>query len=526
MDGVTWAAVADSTFFVPAADWRDDYSIENIYSIAWGGNKFVAGGGSGRMAYSADGITWIAVANSTFGKGSYNDINSIAWGSNKFVAVGYNGEMAYSADGIIWTAVANSTFGSDFSNNRIFGVVWGNNKFVACGQRGKMAYSADGVTWTAVANSSFGTGSFDNITDIAWDGNKFVAVGNSGKMAFSTDGISWTAVADSTFGYSSISSIAWGGNKFVAVGDDGKAAYSSDGITWVAIVDSKFDTSYINGIAWGGNKFVAVGRDGKIAYSDGNENPGQGGNEPLVCNGDDGCDKCRVIEPEPVFNVTFPYIDNPSQQPSSVFTNAISTAIYGTNGLLQQSQAVDTMYDQWQPANQTQTTLKSNMQGKQAMIQNGYKKNTVNNILNNIDVIAWVRSALSAASSNPALFDAQMQAFRLATQANKSITALTASEQTNLQNALNSIVALGGPQIEQQYGAYDATAQTLKGELKKLMEDCGTPHMNESSLRQLEDFDNFYKWINDMPSSVLNRTIPSGTTQTSNNILLGSEMER
>ncbi|MDR2483008.1 MAG: hypothetical protein LBD08_05180 [Treponema sp.] len=40
-DGITWTAV--SSIF------EDDY----VYSIAWGGGKFVAGGANGRMAYCA-----------------------------------------------------------------------------------------------------------------------------------------------------------------------------------------------------------------------------------------------------------------------------------------------------------------------------------------------------------------------------------------------------------------------------------------------------------------------------------------
>jgi hypothetical protein len=44
------------------------------------------------MAYSTDGVTWTAVADSTFGT---DDINAIAYANNRFVAVGWNGKMAY-----------------------------------------------------------------------------------------------------------------------------------------------------------------------------------------------------------------------------------------------------------------------------------------------------------------------------------------------------------------------------------------------------------------------------------------------
>ena len=68
-----------------------------IYSIYYGNGKYVVGGTNGKMAYSTDGITWTAVADSTFGS-SY--IESICYGNGKFVAGGYDGKMAYCQVGI------------------------------------------------------------------------------------------------------------------------------------------------------------------------------------------------------------------------------------------------------------------------------------------------------------------------------------------------------------------------------------------------------------------------------------------
>jgi hypothetical protein len=181
------------------------------------------------MTYSADGITWTAVSDSTFGR---DKINCIAWGGGKFVAVG--DKIAYSADGVSWTAVSDSTLGTF-----IYGIAWGGasgqEKFVAWGNDGKMAYSADGITWTAVSDSTFDE--YSHIWSIAYGGDKFVAGGfdgdRYGKMAYSADGVSWTVVSDSTFGEDdSITNIAWGGapgqEKFVALGShytESKMAY-------------------------------------------------------------------------------------------------------------------------------------------------------------------------------------------------------------------------------------------------------------------------------------------------------------
>jgi len=238
-NGVTWTAVADSKF-----------GTSDIKAVAYGNNRFVAVGGSGKMAYSANGESWTAVADSTIWDYNYTfnnapntikaGIQAIAYGNNRFVAVGSYGKMAYSANGETWTAVADSTIwqkGTYYSGGSqvysdINGIAYGNGKWVAVGGEGKMAYSTDnGVTWTAVADSTIwqytysGSTYTSNIGDIAYGNGRFVAVGGS-KMAYSTDGTNWTAVAgSSTLNSFSIGDIAYGNGRFVAVGSDGKMAY-------------------------------------------------------------------------------------------------------------------------------------------------------------------------------------------------------------------------------------------------------------------------------------------------------------
>ena len=275
-----WAAIDPSIFTY-------------IYSLCYGNGKYVAGGDSGKMAYSSDGITWTAVAEATFGSSL---VDSICYGNGKYVAGGGKGKMAYSTDGITWTAVADSPFNSETS---IESICYGNGKYVAVGwyersinwneylPAGKIAYSADGVTWTSIDHSPF-----DDyyIYSVYYGNGKFVAVGGrpsltvtqnhpgnippttvtldaSAKMAYSTDGITWTEV-DSTFGSSRIYSICYGGNgKFVAVGMDGKMAYSTDGVNWTAVTNSTFGNSSISSICYGNGKYVAGSGKGKMAYS-------------------------------------------------------------------------------------------------------------------------------------------------------------------------------------------------------------------------------------------------------------------
>ena len=88
-----WKAISNSTF--------GDYYNKDIRAIAYGNNRFVAGGGSGKMAYSANGASWKAVSDNKFGSGQYDFIYAIAYGIadgasvGRFVAVGYDGKMAY-----------------------------------------------------------------------------------------------------------------------------------------------------------------------------------------------------------------------------------------------------------------------------------------------------------------------------------------------------------------------------------------------------------------------------------------------
>ena len=245
-----------------------------IWAITYADGKFVAGGGSGKMATSMDGVTWTAVSYSTFGTESSGGIRAIAYGNGKFVAGGANGRMATSPDGVTWTAIppgtdaGTSTF---VGTNYIRTITYANGKFVAGSTNGRMAYSEDGVTWTAVADSTFSTSSTSHIWAITYADGKFVAGGTtggtSGKMATSTDGVTWTAVTNSTFGTSEIRAITYGDGKFVAGGDDGKMATSTDGVTWTAVANSTFGTSAICAIAYGDGKFVASGYDGKMATS-------------------------------------------------------------------------------------------------------------------------------------------------------------------------------------------------------------------------------------------------------------------
>ena len=84
-DGDTWTQARTPSF-------GDDAYYDHVMSVACGGN-FVAVGMAGKIAYSPDGDVWTQVATSTFGSAS---IYGVAYGKYRFVAVGGSGKIAFS----------------------------------------------------------------------------------------------------------------------------------------------------------------------------------------------------------------------------------------------------------------------------------------------------------------------------------------------------------------------------------------------------------------------------------------------
>jgi hypothetical protein len=127
------------------------------------------------------GPSWKAIADNKFGD---SGVNGIAYGNNKFVAVGRDGKMAYSADGVTWNAITSSGLSYPYS---IQSIAYGNGKWVAGNLVGQVAYSTDGVSWIWTETGDipgFGMGS---IHSIAYGDGKFVAAIINGNMAYLSD---------------------------------------------------------------------------------------------------------------------------------------------------------------------------------------------------------------------------------------------------------------------------------------------------------------------------------------------------
>jgi hypothetical protein len=136
--------------------------------------------------------------------------------------------IAYSIDGIQWIAINNSLFSHC---NR---AIWNGSLWVAVGQGSYwVATSPDGLNWTG-RNSVLMTECYD----IAWNGSCFVAVGAAGssRMATSPDGIVWTSISISSVFSVSIHSIDWTGYVWLAYGEGTNTtaiSYSQDASIWV-----------------------------------------------------------------------------------------------------------------------------------------------------------------------------------------------------------------------------------------------------------------------------------------------------
>ena len=229
---------------LPASeDWR---------RVTYGNGKFVAvTDGTGRCAYSTDGISWnetsLPTSRRWFG---------VTYGDGKFVAVALSTDKgAYSTDGINWnefTLPASQGWHS---------VTYGNGKFVAvAGESSTGAYSTDGITWSTMtlptSQSWYG---------VTYGDGKFIAVAvNSNKGAYSTDGITWTEMSmpESAPWFN----VVYGNGKFVAITQGLTiAAYSANGTAWSKIT---LPISASEGIAYGDGKFVVVPNNSNYgAYS-------------------------------------------------------------------------------------------------------------------------------------------------------------------------------------------------------------------------------------------------------------------
>jgi hypothetical protein len=135
-DGQTWAGARGNdseseVIFDGPSGFIDD--------MTFGAGKFVALGGmdgyDAKAAWSSDGVHWTQSGDPHLKAGSGSPV--LTYGGGYFLAADSNGNASYSTDGISWTAIADTTF----AMTPIKGVAYGNDMFVMVGGEGKAAYA-------------------------------------------------------------------------------------------------------------------------------------------------------------------------------------------------------------------------------------------------------------------------------------------------------------------------------------------------------------------------------------------------
>ena len=90
--GTTWTQVrAGGGLKSPAGT-----TGEILWSVVWGGGRFVAVASNGTVVHSADGVSWESPSTRAISDGW---LDAITYSGGRFVAVGGEGTIAYSADG-------------------------------------------------------------------------------------------------------------------------------------------------------------------------------------------------------------------------------------------------------------------------------------------------------------------------------------------------------------------------------------------------------------------------------------------
>jgi hypothetical protein len=294
--------------------WRHPLPQGNdLISIAYGNDTFVATGAKGALLASHDGVKWQSRPR------GQADFSQVVFALGRFVAVGQYGTIVTSPDGVVWTR-------QESAPASLLSVAYGNGMFVASVAGKLLATSSDGVHWSFhpgglrgdLLHVAFGGGQFVGLVDrfrlseccdqiestialstsgsnwiqnwlpvpgeyatLTFANDRFLAFerGHAGgvpRVIRSNDGRQWS---DSLlwFGGGSPAGLTYGNGLFVGAGYDfdrpndptdapHEAVFvSPDGADWT--VHSTGATGLLSDVAFGNGRFVAVGNQGSIATS-------------------------------------------------------------------------------------------------------------------------------------------------------------------------------------------------------------------------------------------------------------------
>jgi hypothetical protein len=207
-DGHTWVDDA-----VLEANGGDDDKL--LRTVVPGAGGFVALGW--RAMTSPDGKTWV-----DHGANIGQWLGAAVYGKGQFVAVGGYGLRAVSADGVTWKDHSIDTIASHAADGLVFGDVMG-GRYVAVNDSGMRSFSGDGVTWTYAAGA---TGTMTS--HLAFGNGVFLGIGGAAVVTSSDGGATWT---DATSLPAAAEGLVFGVSGFTAVGN-GHVYSSPDGAIW------------------------------------------------------------------------------------------------------------------------------------------------------------------------------------------------------------------------------------------------------------------------------------------------------
>jgi uncharacterized repeat protein (TIGR02543 family) len=235
--------------------------------VTYGNGMFVAGGHTGQILVSQNGIDWVTKTSVTgsvlslgFGGETGNTLVATTNGGNRV----FHTNNSFSDADWAWTQPTATPAG--MVNCR--GVAYGNGTWVIGGD--VIRYSTDLVTWENATIPASGTGA---TMKLAFGNNTFVGVMGNGAIVYSIDnGVNWQ-LATNAFG-ASANGVAYANGYFVAGANSNNIRYSSDGITWTvsgtagAAIPSARLNGHLQDVAFGNDRWVVVGRGGNVASSD------------------------------------------------------------------------------------------------------------------------------------------------------------------------------------------------------------------------------------------------------------------
>jgi hypothetical protein len=160
--------------------WERSFSGQNFYFARFLNNRFLAGGDSGVLRTSTDGVTWSAVNSSAQSAFQSRSMRSAAYGNGVYVVCGGEGQLITSTDTVTWTTRNSNAVGQWLET-----AAFGSGTFVVAGN-GQLRTSTDGVTW---AIRTFGNQ--EPIFEILFQNGIFIAAGRY-SVQTSVDGTTWT----------------------------------------------------------------------------------------------------------------------------------------------------------------------------------------------------------------------------------------------------------------------------------------------------------------------------------------------